>query len=71
MNLFRFIISPYKGEQFVVATSLNENQITKVVAPMVQDITSAYNLEDYVDALREAYPRAIIMAEWEADIITF
>jgi hypothetical protein len=38
---------------------------------MVEDITSAYNLEDYVDALREKYPRAIIMAEWEADIITF
>ena len=71
MNLFRFITSVYKQDEFVVATSLSEKQITKVVAPMVEDRSAAYNLEDYVDALKSAYPKAIIMAEWEADIINF
>lgn len=71
MNLFRFITSPYKGDQFVVATSLSANQIIKIVAPMVADTTTVYNIEDYIDALRGAYSRAIIMAEWEADLITF
>jgi len=71
MNLFRFITSVYKQDEFVVATSLNPKQINKIVAPMVADTTTVYNLEDYVDALRGAYPNAIIMAEWEADIITF
>jgi len=71
MNLFRFITSPYKQDEFVLATSLSEKQIVKVVAPMVEDRNGAYNLEDYVDAIKSTYPKAIVMAEWEADIINF
>ena len=71
MNLFRFITSVYKQDEFVVCTSLSEKQVIKVVAPMVEDRTTMYNLEDYVDAIKSTYPKAIVIAEWEADIINF
>lgn len=65
MNVFKLKIGNWDGDQCTLYTNLKEEQIRKVLEPMVleQDEMN-YFIEDYVVALEDAYPNKIVLSNF-------
>lgn len=65
MNVFKLKIGTWDGDQCTLYTNLKEEQIRKVLEPMVleQDEMN-YFIEDYVVALEDAYPNKIVLSNF-------
>lgn len=75
MNLFKIMTGQWDEEEFIIATQLSEKQIRSVIQPMIDDAREGdfvLNTEDYVQALRDAYPKSVILADnGDTEEITF
>jgi hypothetical protein len=75
MNIFRIKTSAWDEESFILATQLNEKQIRSVIQPMVdaeREAEFVYSNDDYVQALRDAYPKSVILTDnGDTDEINF
>jgi len=74
MNIFRINTSAYKEEDFYIMTSLAEGKIRNVIDPMVQyerDNDTMHDNEEYVNALKQKYPRSIIVMHQYIELIEF
>lgn len=65
MNVFKLKVGNWDGDQCALYTTLTEEQIRKVLEPMVleQDEMN-YFIEDYVVALEDAYPNKIVLSNF-------
>lgn len=65
MNVFKLKVGNWDGDQCTLYTNLKEEQIRKVLEPMVleQDEMN-YFIEDYVVALEDAYPNKIVLSNF-------
>ncbi len=66
MNIFRIRTSSWDEESFILATQLSEKQIRSVIQPMVEEERASDFInanEDYVQALRDAYPKSVILTD--------
>lgn len=66
MQVFIIKTTEWSEDEFYIMTSLSEEQIRKVIQPIVNyersnDLVS--NPHDYLSALSEAYPKSIIVSE--------
>lgn len=65
MNVFKLKIGTWDGDQCSLYTTLNEEQIRKVLEPMALDQDEMnYFIEDYITALEDAYPKKIILSNF-------
>lgn len=67
MNLFNIMTGQWDEENFIIATQLSEKQVRSVIQPMIDDARDGdfvYNPEDYVQVLRDAYPKSVILSEY-------
>jgi hypothetical protein len=65
MNVFKLKIGTWDGDQCVIYTNLKEEQIRKVLEPMVKEQDEMnYFIEDYVVALEDAYPSKIVLSNF-------
>ena len=75
MNIFRIKTSAWDEESFILATQLNEKQVRSVIQPMVdaeREAEFVYSNDDYVQALRDAYPKSVILTDnGDTDEINF
>ena len=75
MNIFRIKTSAWDEESFILATQLNEKQVRSVIQPMVdeeRDSDFVFSNDDYVQALRDAYPKSVILTDnGDTDEIVF
>ena len=74
MQVFKINTSAWGEEDFYLMTSLSEEQIKKVIQPMVDyerrnDIM--YDNDDYIFDLRNTYPNATIEMYQDFELITF
>jgi len=66
MNIFRINTTAFEEEDFFLLTDLSEEQIEKVITPIVLkerqsgDEEDFYDNDDLTNALIEAYPDAVI-----------
>jgi len=63
LNLFQVNTTAYDEEDFLLLTSLTEEQITKVIKPIVDDEREnevEYDNETLVDALIREYPHHVV-----------
>ena len=72
MNVFR--ISANDEEDFFILTTLDQEQIRKVIEPMVKyerenEIT--YDNEDYILSLQQKYKRATVVMHQYIELIEF
>jgi hypothetical protein len=68
MNIFRIVTSNWDEEEFILATQLSEKQIRSVIQPMVDEARKedfVFTTEDYVNILRDAYPKSVILTDNE------
>jgi hypothetical protein len=66
MNIFRIRTSSWDEESFILATQLNEKQVRSVIQPMVDEERESdfiYANDDYTQALRDAYPKSVILTD--------
>lgn len=66
MNIFKISTSNWDDEDFILFTSLNEKQVRQVIQPMVDEERQedfVFTNEDYVNILRDAYPKAVILTD--------
>lgn len=65
MNVFKLKIGNWDGDQCTLYTNLREEHIRRVLEPMVkvQDEMN-YFIEDYVQALEDAYPSKIVLSNF-------
>lgn len=65
MNVFKLKVGNWDGDECPLYTTLTEEQIRKVLEPMVleQDEMN-YFIEDYVVALEDAYPNKIVLSNF-------
>jgi hypothetical protein len=65
MNVFKLKVGTWDGDQCTLYTTLTEEQIRKVLEPMVlkQDEMN-YFIEDYVVALEDAYPSKTVLSNF-------
>jgi hypothetical protein len=66
MNIFRIKTSAWDEESFILGTQLNEKQIRSVIQPMIDEERESdfvFSNDDYVQALREAYPKSVILTD--------
>jgi hypothetical protein len=65
MNVFKLKVGDWDGDQCTLYTTLTEEQIRKVLEPMVleQDEMN-YFIEDYVVALEDAYPSKTVLSNF-------
>ena len=66
MNIFKIRTSSWDEESFILATQLSEKQIRSVIQPMVEEERAGdfvYVNEEYVQALRDAYPKSVILTD--------
>ena len=62
LNLFQVNTTAFDEENFVLLTSLTEEQITKAITPIVQDERVngiVYDNDMLVEAINKAYPESI------------
>jgi hypothetical protein len=75
MNIYKIITSRWDEEGFILATQLNDKQIRSVIQPMVdeeRDGDIVFTNEDYLERLRDAYPKSVILTDVGGiDVITF
>ena len=74
MQVFKINTSAGGEEDFYLMTSLDEEQIKKIIQPMVDyeranDIM--YDNDDYISELQNAYPKATIEMYQDFDVISF
>jgi hypothetical protein len=65
MNVFKLKVGNWDGDQCTIYTTLTEEQIRRVLEPMVleQDDMN-YFIEDYVMALEDAYPNKTVLSNF-------
>jgi hypothetical protein len=66
MNIFKIKTSAWEEESFILATQLSEKQIRSVIQPMVdeeRDGDFVFSNDDYVQVLRDAYPKSVILTD--------
>jgi hypothetical protein len=64
MQVFKINTSAWAEEDFHLMTSLSEEQIKKIIQPMVdyeRENDILYDNEDYVFALQGAHPKAVVV----------
>ena len=74
MQVFKINTSAWEEENFYLMTSLDEEQIKKIIQPMVEyerENDIMYENEEYVNALQQRYPKATIVYYQAFDEITF
>ena len=74
MQVFKINTSSWTEEDFYLLTSLNEEQISKIIQPMTQyertnDIV--YTNDDYIQALETGHPKAKIQMYTEFETLSF
>ena len=70
MNVFKLKIGNWDGDQCTLYTTLTEENVRKIVEPMVKEQDEMnYFIEDYVVALEDAYPKKLILSNL-SDTIT-
>jgi len=63
LNLFQINTTAYDEEDFLLLTSLTEEQIKTIVAPIVRlerEEEIEYDNDILVESLKKAYPRAVV-----------
>lgn len=76
MNIYRIQTNSFDEEDFYIQTTLNEEQVRKVIEPIVEsernDSTgdTFYDNEYYVTKLSEAYPNEVVEFYQEFETIT-
>lgn len=68
MNIFRIRTSAWSEEDFTLFTQLSEHQVRSVIQPMVEEERAqdfVYSNEEYVSALFNKYPKAVILTDLE------
>lgn len=63
MNIFRIKTTAWKEEDFILLTTLTEEQVSDVISPIVEkerEGDGEYDNDSLVKALEDAYPLAII-----------
>lgn len=66
MNIFKIRTSQWDVDSFILATQLSEKQVRSVIQPMVDDEREGdftFSNEDYVNVLRDAYPKSVILTD--------
>lgn len=74
MNVFRINTSAWDEEDFYIMTSLNEAKIRKVIEPMVEyerENDTMHDNEEYINALKQKYPRSVIEMHQYIELIQF
>jgi len=74
MEVFKINTSAWGEEDFFLMTSLNEEQIKKIIQPMVdyeRENDIMYSNEEYVNALEQRYPKATITFYQDFEVISF
>ena len=74
MEVFKINTSSWEEEDFFLMTSLDEEQIKKIIQPMVEyerENDIVYSNEDYVNALEQRYPKATITFYQDFEVISF
>lgn len=64
LNLYQVNTTAWDEEDFLLLTSLSEDQVTEVIHPIVQDERKndvEYDNDMLVEALTKAYPDAVIV----------
>ena len=72
MNVFR--ISANDEEDFFILTTLDQEQIRKVIEPMVKyerENEIMYDNEDYILSLQQKYKRATVVMHQYIELIEF
>jgi len=74
MDVFKINTSAWEEEDFYLMTSLSEEQVKKVIQPMVdyeRDNDILYDNEDYVSALQSKHPKATVVMYQDFQTINF
>ena len=74
MNVFRISTSAWDEEDFFILTTLDPEQIRKVIQPMVEyerENDILYDNEDYVLCLQQRYKRAKVTMHQYIELIKF
>jgi hypothetical protein len=74
MNVFRISTNSWDEEDFYVLTTLDPEQIRKVIEPMVKyerENEIMYDNEDYVLCLQQRYKRAKVVIHQYIELIQF
>ena len=61
------MIGQWDEENFILATQLSEKQVRSVIQPMIDDARDGdfvFAPEDYVQVLKDAYPKSVILSEY-------
>jgi len=73
MTLYQIRTTAWRDEDFMLVTTLTQEDIVEVIMPLVnaeRDGYEEYTNESLVDALRKRYPSATIDLYYEPNIIT-
>jgi hypothetical protein len=76
MNIYRIQTTSFDEEDFYIQTTLNEEQVRKVIEPIVESERedesgeTFYENEYYVTKLSEAYPNEVVEFYQEFETIT-
>lgn len=63
MNVFKIKVGTWDGDQFTIYTNLKEEQVKKVLEPMVKEHDEMnFFMDDYIVALEDAYPNKIVLS---------
>ena len=74
MQVFKINTSAWVEEDFYLMTTLDEEQIKKIIQPMVsyeRENDILYDNDDYIFELQNAYPKATIEMYQDFDVISF
>ena len=74
MEVFKINTSAWGEEDFYLMTTLSDEQVKKVIQPMVdyeRENEILYDNEDYVSALQGKYPKATIVMYQDFETINF
>jgi hypothetical protein len=74
MQVFKINTSAWGEEDFYLMTTLDEEQIKKIIQPMVsyeRENDILYDNDDYIFALQGAYPKATVEMYQDFDVISF
>lgn len=72
MNIFRINTTAWKEEDFILLTTLTEEQVSDVISPIVEkerEGDGEYDNDSLVKSLEDAYPLAII-EQYSTDLTT-
>jgi hypothetical protein len=74
MQVFKINTSAWAEEDFYLMTSLSEEQVRKIIQPMVdyeRENEILYDNEDYISALQSKHPKATIVLYYNFETISF